>query len=172
MRRGILFFTALVCSLAMTSCSNDPTPSADSQHNYGNTHFAVSKAGDPFEVDGCLVSVHRVTTASSDLLPDFTLATAKCPTATVDVANNVCGKSCVSNNVLVTPNPTVFDTQNTQADEATRAEAAANTPDILLAQRHVAERQATQQKTARIQQLRAQVLQLSTQIVELEQGSK
>jgi hypothetical protein len=165
---------ALVGALALASCSNDPTPSADSQHNYGATHFAVSKAGDPFEVDGCMVSVHRITTANSDLLPDFTLATAKCQTATVSVVNNGCGKSCVANNVLVTPSAPVFDVQNKQADEAIRVEAAANSlpVEFLAERRATAARQTAQAKAARIQQLRAQVLQLSTQIVELEKQSQ
>jgi hypothetical protein len=156
----------LVSALALTSCSNDPAPSADSQHNYGATHFAVSKAGDPFEVDGCLVSVHRITTASSDLLPDFTLATAKCPTATVTAVNNGCGKSCVANNIVVTPAAQpLFDTQNASAEAATRTAADATQAEATA--EFLAERQAVA-RAARIRTLHAEVDRLDRELQQLE----
>jgi hypothetical protein len=164
MRRGPLVLCVLVGAALLTGCSNDPNPSSSSKANYASTHFAVSKAGDPFVVDGCQVQVHRVTTASTDALPDFTLAVARCPTATVTVENNNCGKSCMSNTIAVLPTLPVFDVQNGPADDATRA---AQLSQAQATAAYLTERQ-TAARAARINELHARVGQLTHEIEQLE----
>lgn len=86
----------------LASCSNDPNPSGDTGTNYANTHYSVRDAGG-FSVDGCQVRVHRVFTAARDLMPDFTIAVASCPTANVTMTSHVCGKGCTANNLEIEP---------------------------------------------------------------------
>ncbi len=94
---------ALACTslLGLSACNTDPAPSAHQKGELENTRLAVTRVGQPFEVEGCQVQAHRVTTSTS--LPNFTLATVNCPTAKVEVTNGSCGKSCTSNAIRVEP---------------------------------------------------------------------
>lgn len=92
---------ALACTslLALAACDMDPNPSASRKSEFESTRLAVTRLGQPFEVDGCQVQAHRVTTSSA--VPDFTLATVNCPTAQVSTTTASCGKSCINNVVRV-----------------------------------------------------------------------
>jgi hypothetical protein len=79
----------------------DPTPSAEIKAELSKTRLAVATLGEPFEVDGCTVQAHRVHVSGN--VPNFTLATAKCPTATVRATENSCGKNCTNSVVQVIP---------------------------------------------------------------------
>jgi len=160
MRRSTLLVPAFIGLLALASCSNDPNPNSSTKANYEGTRFAVTKAGPNLDVDGCQVSVHRVTTGNLDSLPDFTLATAKCATATVASIEDHEGKVS-RNTVVVTPVAPVFDTQNDAAEAATQAQKQA-----------IARRAAAMSRAARVEDLRAQVAHLSAQIEQLEQQSQ
>lgn len=101
MRKSAVF--TLCAALLLSACDkNSPTPSGETRGNIESTSFDVSTVKQSLTVDGCEVRVHRVHTARKDLLNPFTIATAKCPTATVVSTEQNCGKSCVSNIVTVT----------------------------------------------------------------------
>jgi len=90
--------------ILLSGCSNDPAPSQNLLENLGATKMATTRVGtQPLMVDGCEVNVHRVTTGSKSFVPDFTLAVAKCPTATVTVTSQSCGKACQEDDILVQP---------------------------------------------------------------------
>lgn len=161
MHRLSVLVAIVAGALALTSCSNDPNPNSNTRENYEGTRFAVTKAGQDFVVDGCEVSVHRVTTGNLDSLPDFTLATAKCPSATVTSIENHDGK-VTRNTVVVKPAAPVFDTQNAAADAATQAAG------FGPAQQAVA-RRAAAARAAQVGELRVQVARLSAQLEQLEQ---
>lgn len=151
MKRTFHLLVVLASTIMMTGCSNDPTPSDGRKANYAATRFAVTKAGSPLEVEGCQVTVHRVTTADSDYLNDFTLAVAKCPTATVTSTEYSCGKSCHANNIVVQPKPQSIEPSDGSAKlvrEAPTTQAAA--------------------KDAKVRELRAEVDRLSQEISRLE----
>ena len=154
MLRTSLLLTVLASAI-LTGCGNDPTPSADRKANYAATRFAVTKAGSPLEVEGCQVTVHRVTTANSDYLNDFTLAVAKCPTATVTTTEYGCGKSCHANNIVVQPKPLTYE-----ASEA---------PAEIVRQAAQAQADAAR-KAAKVMELRAEVDRLSRELSRLEDG--
>jgi outer membrane murein-binding lipoprotein Lpp len=164
MRRIPVLVAVIAGVLALTGCSNDPNPNSSTKANYEGTRFAVTKAGQGFGVDGCEITVHRVTTGNLDSLPDFTLATAKCPTATVTSIENHEGKVS-RNTVVVKPAAPVFNTQNAEADAATHAVGA------VQAQQS-ATRRAAAARAARVEELRVQVARLSAQIEQLEQQSQ
>lgn len=155
MQRTSQLIIVLASAILMTGCSNDPTPSADRKANYAATRFAVTKAGSPLEVEGCQVTVHRVTTANSDYLNDFTLAVAKCPTATVTTTEYGCGKSCHANNIVVHPKPQSYEESDVPAEivrQAAKAQADAA------------------RKEAKVMELRAEVDRLSRELSRLEDG--
>lgn len=153
MRRSTLLSMALVGALALTSCGNDPNPNSSTKANYEGTRFAVTKAGQSLDVDGCVVSVHRVTTGNLDSLPDFTLATANCPTATVTTTESLEGK-VTRNTILVKPTGPAFDVRNAAAEDATQALKA----------------QAVAARNVRVQELRAEVARLARELQQLEQA--
>lgn len=101
MYRKISLPTLMAGLLLMSGCSSDPTPDAGVAASYKATKMAVTPIEQQLEIDGCTVSVSRVTTAKSDLLSDFTVAVAKCPTATVTSTSHNCGKGCTANNIVV-----------------------------------------------------------------------
>ncbi|KVP96932.1 hypothetical protein WJ97_14015 [Burkholderia ubonensis] len=155
MRRSTLLLGALAGAIMLSGCGNDPNPSPDLKANYEGTRFAVTKAGATLEVEGCQVSVHRVTTANSDALNDFTMAVAKCPTATVTATEYGCGKSCHANNIVVKPvGPTIemHEVSREAAMQAARLQAAAA------------------RKSAQVMELRAEVDRLSRELNRLEAG--
>lgn len=99
--RRLALVLACTSLLGLSACDTDPAPSAQQKGELENTRLAVTRVGQPFEVEGCQVQAHRVTTSTS--LPNFTLATVNCPTAKVEVTNGSCGKSCTSNALRVEP---------------------------------------------------------------------
>lgn len=90
----------MVFALQGCNLDTDPNPSADYSQKIRRTRLAVTPMGESFELDGCVVKPYRVTT--SNTFPDFTLATAQCPTAEVMATAESCGKNCTSNTVKVT----------------------------------------------------------------------
>lgn len=103
MKRSTLLLAVLASATLLAGCDNDPAPSKSSQRNYEETKMAATAIKQPLEIEGCIVKVHRVTTANSDILPNFTIAVAKCPTATVTSTQHGCGKNCSANNIVVQP---------------------------------------------------------------------
>lgn len=96
---GYFALAALVTCTLLAGCNQDPRPSYRDAQEIEQTQLAVTKMGEPFEVDGCTVQAHRVTVSGA--LPNFTLATAKCPTAQVSATTQNCGKNCTSEAVKV-----------------------------------------------------------------------
>lgn len=92
----------MAISLLMLGC-NDPTPSKGTRIDLENTSMAVTTIKQKLQIEGCEITVHRVTTASSDSLKDFTIGTAKCPTATVTSTTQNCGKNCYENTLQLAP---------------------------------------------------------------------
>lgn len=103
MHRKISLITVVAGLLLASGCSKDPTPDVGVAARYKATKMAVTPLDQRLEIDGCTVTVSRVTTTKLDLLSDFTVAVAKCPTATVTSTSHNCGKSCNANNVVVQP---------------------------------------------------------------------
>lgn len=112
--RRLLLALAGTVLLALAACDSDPSPSDSRKSEIESTRLAVTRLGQPFEVDGCQVQAHRVTTSNS--LPSFTLATVSCPTAQVTTTSSSCGKSCMSDTLKVEP--------KAQASEASSEKAA------------------------------------------------
>ncbi|WP_434715772.1 hypothetical protein [Paraburkholderia sp. A3RO-2L] len=154
----------------LASCSNDPNPSGDTRTNYANTHYSVVDAGG-FAVDGCQLKVRRIFTAAGDLMPDFTIAVATCPTAKVTMSSHICGKGCTANNLEIEP---------VGLTGASAAAAAATTPATPLAplpgtvetsdrlEREA--RQIAQARTQRIAQLRMELSRMSGELAQLERS--
>ncbi|WP_157641903.1 hypothetical protein [Burkholderia ubonensis] len=155
MRRSALLLAALAGAIMLSGCSDDPNPSPDRKANYAATKFAVTKAGPTLDVEGCQVKVHRVTTANSDYLNDFTMAVANCPTATVTTTEYGCGKSCHANNIVIQPKQQAFEPSN------------APTESVQQAARLQAE---AARKEAKVMELRAEVDRLSRELNRLEDG--
>jgi hypothetical protein len=99
----------LACVALLSACGNsssvprDPTPDADQQLYYANSKLASTPYGQPLNLDGCQVHLHRVIATHPGVLgKDFlTVATATCPTAVVKSSQQSCGKSCVQETVTV-----------------------------------------------------------------------
>lgn len=168
--RNFRTFALLTVGIMLASCSNrdpyDPTPTPDLVQNYGSTRFAVTAAGQPFDVQGCKVSVHRVSTGSQSYVPSFTLAIAECPTATVTSVEHVCGKGCTASDILLTPgsrnSPAAVDAADKQAALAVNAQTTADAV-ALKAQAAVDE-----VRDARVRELRADFAKLDLELRQLE----
>lgn len=140
--RFLFLFAA--CSVLLSACDlHNPAPDPQTRASYEATRMAVTKVGEPLEVEGCKISVHRVSTAAADKLSSFTMAVAHCPTATVTSTSHGCGKRCVSNHIVVEPSP--------------EAEAA------------LSKRKAEAEAAARLKALRSEAESLSKKIQALEQ---
>jgi hypothetical protein len=117
--RGAMLALAAV---AFSGCSDNPTPSARDQASIASTRFAVTKMGEGFQVEGCQVQPWRVNVTGS--LPNFTMATVKCPTASVTATSQNCGKGCTSEYLAVNLNgdipPTIDPAQLRREQERTR----------------------------------------------------
>lgn len=70
-----------------------------------NTSLSAKKIDQELKIEGCDISVHRVNTGVGDMLSNFTIAVAKCPTATTTSTQYGCGKGCTANNIVVQPHP-------------------------------------------------------------------
>lgn len=99
----------LACVALSSACGDsnsvprDPTPSEDQQLYYANSKLASMPYGQPLDLDGCQVQLHRVNASHPGAIgKDFlTVATATCPTAVVKSTQQSCGKSCVQESVSV-----------------------------------------------------------------------
>lgn len=109
---------------SLVGCDTDPTPDLSMKKDTAGSRFAVVKAGEPLEVDGCSVQVHRVFTSGRSPLPPFTLATAKCPTSQVTATSASCGKNCVSDVVQVQAVKVDNELTNLLADSPEKVEEA------------------------------------------------
>ena len=148
MQRKISAITLAAGLLLMSGCSSDPTPDGGVAAKYKATKMAVTPLEQRLEIDGCTVTVSRVTTPRTAILSDFTVAVAKCPTATVTSTSHSCGKSCNANNILV--QPVVPGTSEPGADDTG----------------------AMTQPGAREQELRAEVDRLSAKLARIQQDSQ
>lgn len=151
MHRKISMITLAAGLLLMSGCSSDPTPDEGVAAKYKATKMAVTPIEQRLEIDGCLVMVSRVTTAKSDLLSDFTVAVAKCPTATVASTTHNCGRGCNATNVVVQP-----------GGPETSAPGTGDSSD----------QGAAGQSNAREQELRAEVQRLSAKLTSIQQAAQ
>jgi hypothetical protein len=106
--RSFLLLAASCLALAALSGCSPQTP-AEAVERSNSDEWAASPlkaypVGAPFELDGCRVQLHRVAVGVTRV-PDVTLATAHCPTATVRATAGECGKNCSSDTIQVTPIP-------------------------------------------------------------------
>ncbi|MDN8078566.1 hypothetical protein QZN30_04040 [Burkholderia multivorans] len=147
----------------LASCGQNPNPSADTVANYAGTQYAVSNAGG-FSVDGCQVKIHRVTTRSSDLMPNFTLAVATCPTAQVTTTSHMCGKGCIANNMEIEPVGLAAVATPQAAAAVAPLPETVETAARLERKAH----QAAQARTRRIAQLRTELARMSGELEQLE----
>lgn len=139
-------FLLATCSVLLSACDmHNPVPSAETRASYESTRMAVTKVGEPLEVDGCKVSIHRVSTAAADKLNSFTMAVAHCPTATVTSTSHVCGKNCVADNIAVQPSPEAeaeLSKRKAEAEAAARLKALRSEADNLSKKIKALEQQA------------------------------
>ncbi len=94
----------LVLSFGVAGCDSDNTyPNGSIRRDIEGTSMVVSNVKQPLVIEGCSVTIHRIHTAPGDMLNDFTVGVAKCPTATVTSTSHTCGKGCTANNIMVNP---------------------------------------------------------------------
>lgn len=101
MLRIFLLMAATVGLVLFAGGHFDPTPAESRIAHALATQFEVTQVGSSFDAAGCQVNVHRVTGGSAVPIKPFTLAVAKCPTATVTSTSQVCGKNCIRDDVTV-----------------------------------------------------------------------
>ena len=95
------FFPALLLGLVLAGCDANPQPTAGRKAEIEGTRFAVTRMGEPFDVDGCPMQAYRVTT--SNAMPNFTVVKADCNGTRMRSTEQSCGKSCTQTTVQVTP---------------------------------------------------------------------
>lgn len=99
----------LVCAALLAGCgensARDPAPGLDTRQHLENARLANMQVGQPFELNGCQVTLSEVFISYPGNWQDkwVTMATASCPTAKTTATYENCGKNCTHNAVRIEP---------------------------------------------------------------------